>query len=136
MKREEVNTVVYLRDGEVVLRRKLTSYFQLRELYVIYNDEKINLYRLDSHAIPRLVSTCSADELAGGVDNELSFSAFPDPAVTFLSFIKKVTQDKRIQQFLLDAPVGERIVASSWQEYGDDFNKVPFLITTATFFRN
>jgi len=136
-KGEEVNTVVYLRDGEVVFEEEalLASISGCGNYAVIYNDEKINLYRLDSHAIPpRLVSTCSARdkiswlEIADNGERIFAYSAFSGSGSNLFVFHKEgyLLWDKRIPGgSLLDISYyGERIVASSWQEYSDDFNKV------------
>lgn len=135
-KGEEVNTVVYLRGGEVVFEEEalLASTSGCGNYAVIYNGDKINLYRLNIHAKPRLISTCSASdkiswlEIADNGERIFAYSAFSGSGSNLFVFHKEgyLLWDKRIPGgSLLDISYyGERIVASSWQEYSDDFSKV------------
>ncbi len=135
-KGEEVNTVVYLRDGGVVFEEEalLASVSGCGNYAVTYNGDKIILYRLDIHTKPRLISTCSVSdkiswlEIADNGERILAYSSFPGSGSNLFVFHKEgyLLWEKRIPSgSLLDISYyGERIVASSWQEYSDDFNKV------------
>ncbi|HHT46610.1 MAG TPA: hypothetical protein GX004_04875 [Firmicutes bacterium] len=135
-KGEDSNSLVYLRGGEVVFEEEalLASISGCGDYAVAYTGDKLNLYLLDARANPRLISTCSISaeiswlDIADKGDCIFAYSAFSGSGSNLFVFHKEgyLLWDKRIPGgSLLDISCyGERIVASSWQEYSDDFSKV------------
>lgn len=133
---EDSNSLVYLRGGEAVFEEEalLASISGRGDYAVTYTGDKLNLYQLDAQANLRLISTCSISteiswlDIADKGDCIFAYSAFSGSGSNLFVFHKEgyLLWDKRIPSgSLLDISCyGERIVASSWQEYSDDFSRV------------
>jgi len=130
------STFVALKNGELLWEEKaaMADVSGDGEYAVLYSEGLLYFYALEEKTYPRLLWRHSLSleisllELAEGGERLLAYSSFPGGDSNlfvfgregFLLWEKKIPSGSLLQA----SRFGERIVASSWQEYSEDFSKV------------
>ncbi|MDO9536213.1 MAG: GerMN domain-containing protein [Bacillota bacterium] len=135
-KGDQINTLVILSMGDLLWEEKalLSSVSGCGNFVVTYTGEMINFYSLRETAPPVLLSSHSINieiswlDITEGGEQVLAYSAFSGGSSNLFAFHKDghVLWKKRIPDgsLIRTSFNGERIVASSWREYSDDFSMV------------
>jgi len=135
-KGDEINTIVILSLGDVLWDEEalLASVSSCGNFAVTYTGDIINFYTLREKAPPVLLFSHSINieiswlEISEGGELVLAYSAFSGGSSNLFALHKdgRVLWKKRIPDgsLIQKSFNGERIAASSWQEYSDDFSMV------------
>jgi outer membrane protein assembly factor BamB len=133
---QDGNTLVALKNGEILWEEKasMADVSGDGESAVIYNGNVLYFYSLEGETSPLLMWSCSLSteisllELTEKGEHILAYSAFPGVGSNLFAFHKEgfLLWEKKIPSgsLLQTSRFGERIVASSWQEYSEDFSRV------------
>lgn len=138
LEKEGKNVFVVFKNGEVFWEKEaaVSAVSKDGEFAAIYNDNVLSLYNLKTEkgTSPGLFwrhplsSKITSLELTEAGEHVLAYSAFPGAGNNLFVFCRKgsLSWEKKIPSgsLLQASRFGDRIVASSWQEYSEDFSKV------------
>jgi spore germination protein GerM/outer membrane protein assembly factor BamB len=135
-KNEEESTLVLLEEGKVFWQAPAsqTAFSENGGFVALFNAGFLNFYQLEQNSPPRLLWTKPTDiEVSSLILTEkgkrlLAYSTFPGTGNNLFVFNQEGTLlwEKKIPggSLLQTSRHGEKIVASSWQEYSENFSKL------------
>jgi len=133
---QEQSTFTALKNGELLWNKKASAadVSGNEEFAVLYNNNILYFYSLEDEAAPRVLWSyplgveISLLELTEKGEHILAYSAFPSTGSNLFAFHWEgsLFWEKKIPSgsLLQISRSGKRIVASSWQEYSEDFSSV------------